>query len=400
MARSIGTRPWRVRARSAMGNAPLAADGMVFGTSTDHHVYAVDAATGRLQWKHRVADRSPPLVALLRPPRVGHSLGSLHIGMPAAGDRPGALHTVHSRTGETRWRTEIGEASVFDVLVEGGVVFACCSDGVRTFEAGSGTQRWHRTVENLPSVRWGGPASADGIVACVGEIRQSWSSADAVCVIVAFDLDSGERLWVRSIETTGVRLAASPGRLYLATSQGELIALELRTGEESRVRDDGPNWIFAFPARPTRTMSTVAMRPGGFTPVLVSHTPVSAALSTPVVTSDGVFVGSQNGNTYRANVVDGRLSYYTWETDLQVRAVAHGQGLVFAGFIDGMVNACPAEGGDFHWATISPVGRVAGLTCADGMLYVSGDPFLAAFDATTGAGPWRWPRQRTTTSRR
>jgi outer membrane protein assembly factor BamB len=79
---------------------------------------------------------------------------------------------------------------------------------------------------------------------------------------------------------------------------------------------------------------------------------------------------------------------------VQVTAVAHGDGLVYAGLTDGTVGGYPEHGGDMLCSTSTPTGKISGLTYANGVLYASGDPHLVAFDAATGVGPWRWPRQK------
>ncbi|MBI4182269.1 MAG: PQQ-binding-like beta-propeller repeat protein, partial [Candidatus Aenigmarchaeota archaeon] len=88
-----GREIWRFQTQGPVNivTAPAYADGIVYATSYDHKVYALDAATGQLQWAFATRDKvcAEPLV---------------REGRVYVGSKDGSFYCLDARTGELRWK--------------------------------------------------------------------------------------------------------------------------------------------------------------------------------------------------------------------------------------------------------------------------------------------------------
>jgi outer membrane protein assembly factor BamB len=393
-------RPWRVRTGGAIGRPPIVADGMVFAPSTDGHVYAVEAVDGSVRWRLRWSDEPLEFYGAARGPVwLAHSSGTVYVGSrtlshPAEG--PGAVHAVDAVTGQPRWKLDSPDSSVFGVAAGADELVVSYWDHLRCHDRGSGVERWRYLQPDVPKVDWGRPLIHRGLVLSALSVpSQTLDFDDEYTVVVAVDLRTGQERWRHATSATDVELAAADDRLYVAAKNGELTAIDLDTGEA--VPSGDHRWGIRFPARPTEQVAKLTWHPSRSlvpTVAVLTHTRVSAALGTPLVTADCVFLPCGNGNAYRVARPDAR-QLNAWTFSVQVTAVAHGDGRLYLGLADGTLHGCSDSADTVLWSTSTPTGRIAGLTYADGVLYASGDPHLIAVDGATGAGPWRWPRQRT-----
>jgi outer membrane protein assembly factor BamB len=359
-----------------MGGPPIVAGELVYAASADHHLYAVDRRSGTVRWRHRRYDGRP---SLWTPRGIGYGRGMLFLGRHPEGDQPALVYALDALTGEPRWQVELPNENVLDVTADDDVVVVNCVSGLRCLEASDGSRRWRYAHEHLPRGRWGEPAIVEDAVLCA-------AGSENLVLAVAVGLADGVQRWEAAAEARDARMAGGDGIAVIATSDGLLAAVTLDTGETL--------WTNQFEARATETVSTVAALPGSLRPRIVSHTPVSARLTAPVVTSDRIFVGCGNGSVYSFDRE--KRTYWNWVTSVRALTVCHSEGVVYAGFFDGSLAAYPEEGGDLLWWLRGPIGPVHSMAHADGVLYVSGGKCLAAFDASDGAGPgvWRWRTRR------
>lgn len=143
---ATGAEVWRQRLNSTGSGAPTVADGLVYLVSGDETGWAIDAATGRVEWQ------------LVATPDVNNVLGApapaLDRDLAIFGFGSGELQAVFRRGGLRRWDAAvIGErsgaalANVSDLtgapVISGGTVYAGNQSG-RTvaFDLGSGARRW------------------------------------------------------------------------------------------------------------------------------------------------------------------------------------------------------------------------------------------------------------------
>lgn len=205
--------------------------GVLYATSGNGKVFALDAADGKKRWEQtlNLPLRSAPLAAY----------GKLFV-LTASNE----LYALNESDGSTAWVHQgIEETAGFLGLVtpataEGLVVVPYSSGEIRVLKAESGEEAWtdslvlpHRT--SATAVFTGidaNPVVEDGVVYAVG------SSG----VLAASNLVSGQRLWEQEISAINTPWVAG-NTLYVISTKNELIALKK---EDGRVR-----WVKKLPAK-------------------------------------------------------------------------------------------------------------------------------------------------------
>jgi len=158
--------------REAIGLRLAVADGVVYVANQGGQVAAFDSASGKQIWRNKLDQR------LLSGPGLADD-------MLLVGSRDGALLALSKNAGELLWKTGVGSEIIAAPAAANDIAVA-------------------RTI--------------DGRVA-------------------SFDLDSGDRLWTieHSVPTLTTRGAAPPlivgGRVYAGLDNGEVVALDLATGQ-------------------------------------------------------------------------------------------------------------------------------------------------------------------------
>ena len=119
-------------------SSPLVVDGRVYFGSSDGHVYALDAASGALLWKHRTGD-------------VVHASPAHADGRIFVGSWDGRLYALDAQIGAQAWAFQAGvDPLMFNQqgfqsspAVVGGVVYSGCRDGhVYALDVATGRELW------------------------------------------------------------------------------------------------------------------------------------------------------------------------------------------------------------------------------------------------------------------
>lgn len=186
-------------------------------------VSARDRADGRLLWRRKTA------FAFSGGPVVAY-------GQLFAGTREGELVALSADTGDVLWQAQLGGEVLAPPAVEGDALVVKATDGrVSLFDRADGKLRWVHDG-GLPPLSLRAASRplllADGVVAGL-----------ASGMLVALDRATGQVVWERRVgEPSGkseldrlVDVAGDPQlagtRLYAATYQGRLVALDLRSGQ-------------------------------------------------------------------------------------------------------------------------------------------------------------------------
>jgi outer membrane protein assembly factor BamB len=172
-------------------SSPLVVAGRVFVGSGDGNVYALDAASGELQWKFATGD-------------VVHASPSYAGGVIFVGSWDSYLYAIDAQTGAQRWRFHGGEdAEIHNqvgfqsspAIVDGVVYVGCRDSNVYAIDAATGEERWR--FNNAGSWVVGSPAVTQGKVI--------FATSDSALYIV---LDAA----------TGKPLARQEGKAYMFSS--------------------------------------------------------------------------------------------------------------------------------------------------------------------------------------
>lgn len=212
---------WTYRVRGTIRIKPTYCDGVIYFTSGEGKLYAVDAKAGTWRWQY---EREVPESFAIR----GTSGALCASGRVYAGFPDGYIAALNAGTGEAVWTRQLsGDAARFtDVdstpALHGDTIYATSySGGVYALDVKDGSTRWRYELEGA------GPLALDP----TGEhIYVSAAKAGAHC----FD-DKGHLLWHQALSRQGelstptlwgpyLLLSAAGGGAYVAKAQtGELL---------------------------------------------------------------------------------------------------------------------------------------------------------------------------------
>jgi outer membrane protein assembly factor BamB len=247
---------WTFSTNGAVYSSPAVAGGMVYFGSADGNLYAVDAATGKLDWKfdaHGRVNSSPAVVD-----------GTVYVV-----SLDGNLYAVDAATGKQRWAfatdgehrvTRAGNLGAFpptevvpdpwdfflsSPAVAGGTVYFGSGDGhVYAVDAKSGALVWKfKTGDVVHS----SPAISGGIV-YVG----SWDT-----YFYALDAATGSLKWkFKTLEDNKIHLmmgipgsaAVANGNVYFGCRDANFYALNALTGALKWKTPNEGSWVIASPA--------------------------------------------------------------------------------------------------------------------------------------------------------
>jgi len=312
-------------------SSPVAGLGMLYISSTDGYLYALQQSSGSIAWRVRLdnllTDATPALEGQV-----------LFVSAHST-----ALESLNARTGEMYWIFETGEKIQAPPLVVGNRVLVATGMTLWGLDAATGRVVWKFRRGEVGWPTTGSPAVAGKVVYIgLGTGTQLW----------ALDLTNGHVLW--SFDT-GDRITSEAlvkaDSVYVATWRGNIFAVNRVNGTK--------RWVYALNASHSQnTVDGVAgsmalanghLYVGDYRGViscidalhgrLIWRYPTGAQiLATPVVTAAQVYIGSGDGNFYALDTQTGRPAwrYVTGE----IRASASlADGHLYVGSLSGGVYA-------------------------------------------------------------
>ena len=271
-------------------SSPAVARGKVYFGSGDGGVYAVDAATGILQWKFQTRD-------------VVHASPAVSGGVVYIGSWDSYLYALDAESGQLKWSFKAGDDPAIhnqvgfqsSPAVADGVVYVGCRDAhVYALDATTGHKLWDYPT----SKSWviGTPAVRDGTVYVGTSDSARFMALEAKTGRLRFNFDA--KAYVFSS-------AAIAGDLvYFGSHNGKLYALDARTGELAwEFRSEASRADPLQVLNPDGSLNQTAFAPvfGDFQDMyvaLLKFLSVGAIFSSPVVDRGTVYVGSADGRLY------------------------------------------------------------------------------------------------------
>lgn len=271
-------------------SSPAVSDGLVFFGAGDGGIYAVDAATGILQWSYRTGD-------------VVHASPAVAGGAVYVGSWDGRLYALDARTGALRWTFQAGldpavhnqQGFQSSCAVADGVVYAGCRDAhVYALDAATGRRLWDYSTGKSWVI--GTPAVRDGVV---------YAGTSDTARFFALDARSGRLLFNADLKAYVFSSAALCGpRAYVGSHNGVLYALDAGTGAIAwTFRTEGSRSDPLGLLDDELRLDRAAFHPvtGDFGDMYVDFyrfTTVGGIMSSPAVAGGLVLFGSLDGKLY------------------------------------------------------------------------------------------------------
>lgn len=248
---------WSIQEAGDIGSAVAVAGGMVIYTNTNGDIKAADLQTGKPRWKFSAGGKiyATPLVF------------DRYVVVPCT---DGFVYCLQLKNGKLAWKQQTGKAIVSSAALHGRLSIVAGSDGhCRAWDIPSGRQQWDYSgvkgfVETKPFVyqgkvlfgSWGNQFYA--LDASTGREAWTWSNgasnrmfSPAAVWPVAYDgkawlvspdkymtvldTENGKEIWRYRDSLNSVResmgISADSQRIYAKTMQGNIIALNARSGQ-------------------------------------------------------------------------------------------------------------------------------------------------------------------------
>lgn len=249
---------WLFHAHGAICSTPAVADGVVYFLSRDGRLHALDAATGATRWSFRTQGEAVfSAHGMYGEPLTGEPVQDpwdfylssplVHDGKVYVGSSDQHVYALDAKSGRLAWAFKTGGMVHSSPALAGANIVVGSWDGaVYALDAASGAQQWRyqTETEQARSIMRGVQASpsVDGDTVYIG-------SRDGY--FYALDRADGKLKWRYNAQGAWVvsTAAQDEARVYLGTSDtGLLLALDKRTGAE-QARYSTDVWTFASPVR-------------------------------------------------------------------------------------------------------------------------------------------------------
>ncbi len=279
-------------------SSPVVSNGKVIFGSGDGNVYALDTASGALQWKFKTSD-------------VVHASPAVANGRVYIGSWDTFFYALDEATGKEVWRFKTGDD--FDIhnqtgiqssaaVADGTVFFGARDAHLYALNAATGAKKWATSTKGSWVIA--SPAVGNGHV-YVGTSDTG----------LMFDFEEKTGKLVATIDLKGWPLFASPAlageMLYAGSMRGEVHAVDLATHQVIwRFTTDASKKGAAAYAKADGSLdfglivdsSFYDDGVGGYLKLLG----LGAILASPVVADDVVYVGATDGNLYALAVKAGK----------------------------------------------------------------------------------------------
>lgn len=243
---------WTAATESPIHGAPSVAAGRVFAIDVDNQILAFEVATGAQSWSYQAIAEPARILRASSAAISGETViapfssGEL-VALRATNGQP--LWTqVLSRTNRTNALSEIRDIAGRPVIYRG-VVYAGSHSGLfQAMDLRTGQPRW-----SLPIATLNAPWPAGDVVYVVSKAGE----------VVTINRENGQVYWISNLNETRSRQEGgflgigdrtvrpiwsgpllATNRLILVSSDGELVALDARSGEQqASIRLGGPAFI-------------------------------------------------------------------------------------------------------------------------------------------------------------
>ncbi len=271
-------------------SSPLVVDGRVYFGSGDGHVYAVDAATGKLAWKFATGD-------------VVHASPAYADGLVVVGSWDGRLYALDATTGAQRWAYQAGVDALIhnqqgfqsSAAIAHGTVYVGCRDGhLYAIDLHTGAQKWNVDTEGS----WvnASPAVAGGRVYFATSDTARYQVVDAATGRPVQPAGSTQAYVFGSPTVAGdtVLLGVLNGTLQARDRVDGHVLWEFRTEAAKANRD----WVLSADGRFNSGLLFPSQSGDATQEGFRRQESVGSFYATPLVADGAVYIGSADSNVY------------------------------------------------------------------------------------------------------
>jgi len=331
-----GNLKWVFSADAEIHSSPAVVDGVVYVGSRDFNVYAIDAETGEKLWSFKTGtwvESSPTVVD----------------GIVYIGSNDGKIYAIDADNGRELWHFQTQYAVKCSPAVANGMVF-CGSDDYNMYalDAVTGKKIWDfETGSHVIS----SPAIDNGIV--------YFGSMDGACY--ALNAVNGRfRLRFKSNEVISSP-AVNDGVVYY-NSRSYLYAIDGNARNWPGEMDLRGWWMQFYAFR-------LAPAPPPVSGYMWRIPLGRSSASSPIVTNDYIYTTSDN-RMYRIDLLTGNIDWVFYAGDTLRSSPALTNNILYVGSEDGNLYAVDANTGQSIWYYTTEDEITSSPAVADGVVYI------------------------------
>jgi len=247
---------WQFHTNGQVLSSPAVADGTLYVGSSDHFLYALDAATGALRWKFETAGRiasSPAASDGLvyfgsfdsNFYAVEAAAGKLKWKFKTAGERRFAVTHLHGAEPAAETMPDPFDFYLSSPVVSGGAVYFGSGDtNIYALDAATGSLKWKFKTGDVVHAS---PAISDGTL-FVGSWDSYFYALDAATGKEKWRFKTGEDANIHNQVGIQSSAAVSDGVVYFGCRDSKFYAVDAATGKQRWALDNKGSWVIGSPA--------------------------------------------------------------------------------------------------------------------------------------------------------
>jgi eukaryotic-like serine/threonine-protein kinase len=238
--REAATLKWKFEAKSRIASSPAVSDGVVYFGAYDGNFYAVDVAAGQLKWKFQTAGErrfaakhlhgSQPAAETMPDPWDCYlSSPVVWNGVVYFGSGDGNVYALNAATGALNWKFKTGDVLHASPAIANSTVFIGSWDSYfYALDAATGNEKWRFKTGDDPDTH-----NQVGIQSSAAVVDGAVYFGSRDSNLYALDAGTGQKKW--AFPTKGSWVITSPavrnGKVYFATSDSGLFyELDAKSG--------------------------------------------------------------------------------------------------------------------------------------------------------------------------
>lgn len=321
---------WKFHVGGQVLSSPVVSNGTVFIGSSDHHLYALDLATGEQKWKFKTGSRvtSSPAVA---------------DGVVYFLSYDSNLYAVDAATGQQKWKFHTGGERRFaaqhlhgaepaaetmpdpfdfylssPVVWNGNVYFGSGDTNVYALDASSGSLKWKFKTGDVVHAS---PAIDSGII-YIGSWDSYFYALDAATGKEKWRFKTGEDPEIHNQVGIQASATVADGTVYFGCRDSKFYAVDAATGAQRWAFSNKGSWVIGSAAVRDGKVYFATSDSGLFHALDAKTGAVLFSLdfkrwpmfSSPAIAGDTLYIGSHNGRLMAINLKSQSVAW-TFETD-------------------------------------------------------------------------------------
>ena len=229
-----GVERWRYETGDMIISSPAVSDGLVYFGSYDGNLYALDANTGKEKWKYKTQGLDTPLYNTASPEHevLGaiSSSPAISNGVVYFSSWDGYLYALEANTGTEKWKFNIDSIGSTPAI-SNGIIYFGDDKGYLYAIDNTGHLKWKFKTQDSAFVS--SAAVSNGIVYFAsGFFGGPEYKPQNDYYLYAVEAESGKLLWKSKLSATVYVLTISNNVLYFGDEDGFVFALDAETSKE------------------------------------------------------------------------------------------------------------------------------------------------------------------------